>query len=131
MTARAFIELRNLKLVAQIGTFVVTSDAPKEHRLDLTLGIDAGLVLIESDTMAHVFDYDPLVRDIDESSRDGYYETQERLITRIVQACAACSEIISVDINLRKGPVLNASGSLGKAGERVAVVTAIGCNKPA
>ena len=113
MTAQAFIELRDLKLVTKIGTFAVASDAPKEHRLDLTLGIDAKLVLIDSDTMAHVFDYDPLVRDIDQLSRDGHYETQERLITRIIQACAAYPEIISVDISLRKGPALNASGSLG------------------
>ena len=113
MTAQAFIELRNLKLTTQIGTFAVASDAPKEHRLDITLGIDAKLVLIESDTMEHVFDYDPLVCDIDKLSRDGHYETQERLITRIVKACAAYPEIISVDISLRKGPVLNASGSLG------------------
>jgi len=113
MTLRAFVELRDLKLVTQIGTFAVASDAPKEHLLDLTLGIDAKLVLIDSDTMAHVFDYDPLVRDIDRLSKDVPYETQERLITRIVTACAAYPEIISVDINLRKGPVLNASGSLG------------------
>ena len=113
MTAQAFIELRDLKLVTKIGTFAVASDAPKEHRLNLTLGIDAQLVLIESDTMAHVFDYDPLLHDIDQLSRDGHYETQERLITRVVQACAAYPEIISVDISLRKGPVLNASGSLG------------------
>lgn len=113
MTAQAFIELRDLKVVSKIGTFAVASDAPKEHHLDLTLGINAKLVLIESDAMAHVFDYDPLVRDIDQLSRDGHYETQERLITRIVQACAAYPEIISVDISLRKGPVLNASGSLG------------------
>jgi len=113
MTLQAFIELRDLKLNAQIGTFAVASDAPKEHRLDLTLGIDAKLVLIESDTMEHVFDYDPLVRDINQLSRDGHYETQERLITRIVRACAAYPEIISVDISLRKGPVLNETGSLG------------------
>lgn len=113
MTAQASIKLRDLKLVTKIGTFAVESDSPKEHRLDLTLGIDAKLVLIESDTMQHVFDYDPLVRDIDQLSRDGHYETQERLMTRIVQACAAYPEIISVDISLRKGPVLNTSGSLG------------------
>lgn len=113
MTTQAFIELRDLKLLTQIGTFAVASDAPKEHLLDLTIGIDAKLVLIDSDTMAHVFDYDPLVRDIDRLSRDGHYETQERLITRIVTACVTYPEIISVDINLRKGPVLNASGSLG------------------
>jgi len=113
MAVQAFIELRDLILATQIGTFAVASDAPKEHRLDLTLGIEAKLVLIESDSMAHVFDYDPLVRDIDRLAKDGHYETQERLITRIVQACAAYPEIISVDINLRKGPVLSASGSLG------------------
>jgi dihydroneopterin aldolase len=113
MAVQAFIELRDLILATQIGTFAVASDAPKEHRLDLTLGIETKLVLIESDSMAHVFDYDPLVRDIDRLAKDGHYETQERLITRIVQACAAYPEIISVDINLRKGPVLSASGSLG------------------
>ena len=44
---------------------------------------------------------------------DKHYETQERLITRIVKACAAYAEIISLEIILRKQPVLNDSGSLG------------------
>jgi dihydroneopterin aldolase len=113
LKTQAFIEIRELKLATQIGTFAVADHAPNEHLLDLTLGIDPKLVLIASDTMEHVFDYDPLVRNIDQIARDGPYETQERLVTRIALVCADYPEITSVDISLRKGPVLNDSGLLG------------------
>jgi dihydroneopterin aldolase len=63
--------------------------------------------------MAYVFDYDPLVLEIDRLAGDCHYETQERLISRIAQACTAYSEIVSMEIGLRKSPVHNSSGSLG------------------
>ena len=63
--------------------------------------------------MANVFDYDPLVIEIDRLAGDGHYETQERLITRIVEACAKYPEIKAMDIGLRKLPVRAGSGSLG------------------
>ncbi len=63
--------------------------------------------------MEYVFDYDPLVLEIDRLANDGPYETQERLMTRIVEACAKHSEIQSIEISLRKLPIRNESGSLG------------------
>ena len=63
--------------------------------------------------MAHVFDYDPLISQIDALARDGHYETQERLITLIAEACAAYPAIKALDICLRKRPVLSGSGTLG------------------
>jgi len=63
--------------------------------------------------MRHVFDYDPLVLEIERLASDGHYETQERLMTRIVQACASYPQIQSLEIGLRKSPVRNHSGSLG------------------
>jgi dihydroneopterin aldolase len=63
--------------------------------------------------MAHVFDYDPLILEIDRLSGDGHYETQERLITRIAIACAAYPAIKTIDISLKKSPVRLGSGSLG------------------
>ena len=63
--------------------------------------------------MDHVFDYDPLIAEIDRLARDRHYETQERLITRIVGACVEYPQIESVDIFLRKSPVRMSSGSLG------------------
>jgi dihydroneopterin aldolase len=71
------------------------------------------LVLIAQDGMAHVFDYDPLVAEIDRLAADGHYETQERLVTRIVHACSAYPEIAALDIGLHKSPVRQVSGSLG------------------
>lgn len=113
MTQQASIELKNLKLRTNIGTYQAGDVVPDEHVLDLTLWIDANLVLIEEDGMAHVFDYDPLVLEIDRLAGDCHYETQERLISRIVQACCMYPEVQSLDISLRKGPVHNNSGSLG------------------
>ena len=45
---------------------------PRQHLLDITLGVDPSLVLIAQDGMAHVFDYDPLVAEIDRLARDGF-----------------------------------------------------------
>ena len=109
----ASIELRDLKLQTQIGTYGPGVSVPKEHLLDLTLWIDAQLVLVSQDLMENVFDYDPLVVEIDQLAADCHYETQERLITRIVEACAKYSEIKAMDISLRKSPVRAESGSLG------------------
>jgi dihydroneopterin aldolase len=113
MTPQASIELKDLRLSTNIGTFQAGDVVPDEHVLDLILWIDTGLVLIEEDGMEHVFDYDPLVLEINRLASDCHYETQERLISRIVQACSVYSEITSLEISLRKSPVYNGSGSLG------------------
>jgi len=109
----ACIELKNLHLQTQIGTYGPEDIIPRQHFLDLTLWIDPQLVLITKDAMEYVFDYDPLVLEIDRLANDGPYETQERLMTRIVEACAKHSEIQSIEISLRKLPIRNESGSLG------------------
>jgi len=109
----ASIELRDLKLQTQIGTYGPGAIVPEQHLLDLTLWIDAKLVLISEDEMENVFDYDPLIIEINRLAEDYHYETQERLITRIIEACAKYSEIKAMDIGLRKLPVSAESGSLG------------------
>jgi dihydroneopterin aldolase len=63
--------------------------------------------------MTHVFDYDPLITEIDRLAADGHYETQERLMTRIAIACAAHPVIQWIEICLKKSPVRLGSGSLG------------------
>ncbi len=113
MSCTASIELRDLSLQTQIGTYQDGDTIPDKHLLDLTLWIDSNLVLITKDEMSRVFDYDPLVLEIERLAIDGHYETQERLMTRIVQACAACPQIQSLEISLKKSPVRNNSGSLG------------------
>lgn len=113
MSCTASIELRGLSLKTQIGTYKDGDIIPDEHLLDLTLWIDSNLVLISQDSMEQVFDYDPLVIEIEQLVIDSHYETQERLMTRIVQACANYPQIQSLEIGLRKSPVKNNSGSLG------------------
>ncbi|MDG4648172.1 dihydroneopterin aldolase [Roseibacterium sp. SDUM158017] len=113
MTRRSAIELNDLALVTDIGTYGPGDVVPEAHLLDLVLAIDPSLVLIARDGMAHVFDYDPLIAEIDRLARDGHYQTQERLMTRIAGACARHPEIEGVEIRLRKSPVLAGSGSLG------------------
>ncbi len=113
MTTTACIELRDLELSTDIGTYGPGDIIPTQHLLDLTLWIDSTLVLISTDLMASVFDYDLLVVEIDRLARDGHYETQERLITRIVEACAKYLEIESIEIGLKKLPVRTGTGSLG------------------
>ena len=113
MTTNACIELKDLKLQIQIGTYGPGAIIPKQHLLDLTLWIESTLVLISKDAMENVFDYDPLVIEINRLAEDIHYETQERLMTRIVEACAQYPEIQSLEISLRKSPVSADSGSLG------------------
>ncbi|MBU3562539.1 MULTISPECIES: dihydroneopterin aldolase [unclassified Polynucleobacter] len=113
MTCEASIELRDLKLQTQIGTYKTDDIIPHSHLLDLTLWIDSNLVFISEDKMSNVFDYDPLVLEITRLASNCHYETQERLMSRIVEACANYPEIQSLDIGLRKSPVHNNSGSLG------------------
>ncbi len=113
MPSSAFVELRDLVLSTQIGTYAPGAVIPDRHLLDLTLAIDPQLVLIADDVMSNVFDYDPLVLQIDQLAADGHYETQERLMTRIVEACARYPQIQSLTISLRKTPVRQGSGILG------------------
>ena len=113
MTSTACIELKDLRLNTQIGTYALGASIPDQHLLNLTLWISAKLILIAEDLMDQVFDYDPLVLEIDRLAADGHYETQERLVTRIVEACARYSEIKSLEISLRKTPVRESSGLLG------------------
>ena len=109
----AHIELRDMQLTTDIGTYGPNDAKPNAHLLDLTLGIAMHQVVIERDGMEHVFDYDPLIFEIDRLAADGHYETQERLMTRIATACAAHPAIKSIEISLRKLPVRSSTGSLG------------------
>lgn len=86
---------------------------PDVHLLDLTLTIDPGLMLSDADGMERVFDYDPLMAEIDRLAQDVHYHSQERLMTRIVSACAAYEDIEAVEIHLCERPVLRDSGDLG------------------
>ena len=113
MTSTACIELKDLQLNTQIGTYAPGATIPDQHLLNLTLWINPRLILISEDLMSRVFDYDPLVLEIDRLAADGHYETQERLVTRIVDACARYSEIESLEISLSKTPVRENSGVLG------------------
>jgi dihydroneopterin aldolase len=113
MTSTACVELKDLRLKTQIGTYAPGATIPDQHLLDLTLWINPKLILISKDVMNQVFDYDPLVIEIDRLAADGHYETQERLVTRIVESCARHPEIESLEISLRKAPVREGSGVLG------------------
>ena len=113
MPRQARIELRDLHLPVSIGSYGPDDVVPDAHVLNLDLTISPELVQVTSDAMANVFDYDPLVAQIAAIARSRTFETQEYLMTLIVQACAAHHEITAVDISLRKHPVLDATGSLG------------------
>jgi len=109
----AVIELRDLQLKTEIGTYGPNDTKPDVHLLDLTISVAVDQVVITKDDMVQVFDYDPLITEIDRIAGDGHYETQERLITRIAGACAAHPAIKRIEISLKKLPVRSGSGSLG------------------
>ena len=107
------VELRDLKLETVIGSYQPDDVVPDHHLLDLMLSIDPSHVLISRDGMDVVFDYDPLVADIERIAAEIQYETQEWLVSRIVSVCADIPEIVALDILLRKAPVIGLKGSLG------------------
>ncbi|QFS83073.1 Dihydroneopterin aldolase [Roseivivax sp. THAF40] len=113
MTANALIELTDLEIDADIGTYGPEDVVPEAHILDLTLHIAQEKVLIAKDGMAHVFDYDPLVAELEALAADGHYHTQERLISRMAAACAAFEAVEALEIGLRKRPVRSGKGALG------------------
>ena len=86
---KSTVELKNLELRPSLGTYGPDDLVPDVHLLDLKLAIDPKLVFINADCMDSVCDYDPLIAEIDRLASDGHYHTQERLLTRIVTACAA------------------------------------------
>ncbi len=110
---KSTIELKNLELKPSLGKYGPDDVVPDFHLLDLNLSIDPKLVFIDADCMERVFDYDPLIAEIDRLATDGHYQTQERLLTRIVAACAGYEVIKAVEICLSKSPVLRDSGKLG------------------
>ncbi|MEX1250339.1 MAG: dihydroneopterin aldolase [Hyphomonas sp.] len=112
MPAYSYVELKDLQIPAMIGTYGPQDVVPDAHLLDLTLTVASHLVMIARDEMALVFDYDPLIRQIEALARADHYETQERLMTRIAEACAGYPQIEALDICLRKRPVLPGTGTL-------------------
>lgn len=110
---KSTIELKHLELSLSLGTYGPNDVVPDVHILDLKLTIDPKLVLIDADCMDRVFDYDPLITEIDRLANEGHYHTQEKLLTRITMACAAYKAIEAVEIYLSKRPVLRNSGELG------------------
>ena len=107
------VELTELELDCEIGTYTLNDIVPSAHMLDLKLSINPELVLIKTDGMIHVYDYDPLIAEISRLARDGHYETQERLLTRIVTACADQPQVTAVEVYLRKIPITSKGGTLG------------------
>ena len=113
MTLTSTIELRDMILPTDIGTYGPDNTMPDHHLLDLILSIAPTKVLIQSDGMVHVFDYDPLIVDIRTLAKTGHRETQEWLISQIAHLCATFDNIQGADIFLRKFPIHQESGTLG------------------
>tara|TARA_B100000767_G_scaffold163191_1_gene153122 strand:+ start:336 stop:758 length:423 start_codon:yes stop_codon:yes gene_type:complete len=113
MTLTSTVELRDMILPTDIGTYGPDNTMPDHHLLDLILSIAPTKVLIPSDGMVHVFDYDPLIVDIRKLAKTGHRETQEWLISQIAHLCATFDNIQVADIFLRKFPIHQESGTLG------------------
>lgn len=114
----ATIVLEKLELPLDLGTYGPSDVEPDAHFLDAVLTIDPSRVLVSEDSMDAIFDYDPLIAQVEALASERYYETQEWLLTRIAKACAAEAVIKGVWLKLYKSPVRrtkagSASGTLG------------------
>ena len=112
MTITSLIELKDMVLATDIGTYGPDDPVPDHHLFDMTLEIAPMQVQILQDSMEHVFDCDPFIADIIVLAKTGYRETQEWLTTQIVQLCAQYSDIRGVDVYLRKLPADHVTGTL-------------------
>ncbi|MDB2475751.1 dihydroneopterin aldolase [Paracoccaceae bacterium] len=112
MTKHAQIQLNNLTLPCNIGTYETDDVVPNAHVLDMVLYFDKSWVIIGADQMDRVFDYDPLIRKILEIAAAEKYETQEYLMSLIFQCCFVHAEVHAAELFLRKSPVRD-DGSLG------------------
>ncbi|KWV91080.1 dihydroneopterin aldolase [Erythrobacter sp. YT30] len=113
MAMTSTVELTGLRLPVDLGTYGPGDVVPDAHFLDMSLTIDASLVLVDGDSMAKVFDYDPLIREIECLASDGHYKTQEWLMSKIAMACAKYAAIEAVELKVYKTPVLDGTGTLG------------------
>ena len=114
MAYQSSVKLRGLSLNCDIGSYGMNEVVPNKHRLDMELLVEKNLILIEEDKMANVFDYDPLVEEINQISLSGKFNTQEKLITLILKACLKYYQIKAVSLFLYKTPVRE-DGELGIA----------------
>ena len=110
---RAVVNPPDLMIETQIGTYGPGSVILGTHSLDLGLTIDPALVFIDQDRMERVLDYDPLMRNSDRLAPAKHSHTQERLMTRIVQAAADYPEISEISVRLCKTNALADSGEAG------------------
>ena len=110
---KTHIKLNNLELNVTIGEYCCGSVFRHRHFLNLECEVDQKLVTIKSDSMDHVFDYDPLIRAIKEVSDGKTYKTQEKLVTLLLETCTKYPEISSVKLFLSKSPILDGTGTLG------------------
>ena len=112
MKKHAQIRLNKLTLPCNIGTYGENDIVPDAHVLDMVLYLDKSWVVIDADQMDRVFDYDPLIRNILQIAAAEKYETQEYLISLLLQCCFEHTEVHAAALFLRKSPVRN-DGSLG------------------
>ena len=108
------IELKDFKLSVEIGTYAIGQVQPQYHLVDLIFEIDESFILINQDSMDKVFDYDPLIANLEKLSNQRHFHTQEKLLTEIVELCRTYSPpLASVEVYLRKYPVSASGGTLG------------------
>lgn len=103
----------DLMIETQIGTYGPGSVIPGTRSLDLGLTIDPAFVFIDQDGMKRVVDYDPLIGDIDRLAPAKHSHTQERPMTRMVQAAANYPEISEISVRLCKTSLFEYSGEPG------------------
>ena len=113
----SYIELKNLPLDAKIGE-QDHENTQYRHYLDLKFSIETGYVLLKSDHMQKVYDYDPLVANIKKLASSVNFQTQEYLTNCILNLCLEEKKIMDLEIFLYKK---SATGSLGSLGVRLLI----------
>jgi dihydroneopterin aldolase len=113
MDPSSTVEIHNFRLDFQLGESDKIDNEPYTHLLDLVLTVSPQYILIDTDTMDQVSDYDPLLNAIRALTTGNRFETQEFVVTCIIAICAAFEKIQALEIFLRKKSELLETTSLG------------------
>ena len=97
MAYQSSVKLRGLSLNCDIGSYGINEVVPNKHRLDMELLVE-NLILVDHYKMDNVFDYDPLVEEINQISLWQIYARKPDYF--ILKACPKYHQVKVIIISL-------------------------------
>jgi dihydroneopterin aldolase len=99
-TAERHVFIRNLELLARIGTYGHEKAAPQPVRINVDLAVED--TPPQEDRLESVVDYDALTRNIRALIAAGHINLAETMAERIAQICLADKRVLSARVRVEK-----------------------------